>query len=77
MPVHPLKIALAERGLTYKEFAPRVGVTVPSFTQMVNFRVASWPALRRRCAAELGVPEAQLFPDDGHLADRPHSSVAS
>jgi transcriptional regulator with XRE-family HTH domain len=63
--VHPLKIELCKRGLTQRSFAPQVGVSVGTLGQVLNGRVAAWPALRRRIAEALDVPEAQLFAEPG------------
>ena len=62
-PVHPVKVELAKRGQTQADFAPFVGVGAATLGQVLNGRVASWPALRRRCAEALGRPESELFPE--------------
>lgn len=61
--VHPVKVELAKRGQTQREFAPVVGVGPATLGQVLNGHVASWPALRRRCAEALGCPEDELFPE--------------
>jgi transcriptional regulator with XRE-family HTH domain len=61
--VHPVKVELAKRGQTQKEFASKVGVSPGSLTLVLNGRLASWPALRRRVADALEVSESDLFPE--------------
>jgi transcriptional regulator with XRE-family HTH domain len=60
--VHPVKIALAERGETQVDCAHAVGVVAPLLTQVLNGHRAPWPALRRRLSEHLGRSEAELFP---------------
>lgn len=59
--VHPVKIELAKRGTTQRQFARQVGVSAATLGAVLNGRVSSWPALRRRCSDALGIPEAELF----------------
>ena len=63
-PVHPVKIELAKRGQTQRDFAPTVGVSAATLGLVVNGRLSAWPSLRARCAEALGRPEAELFPED-------------
>ncbi len=60
---HPVKVELAKRGQSQREFAPTVGVTPGTLNLVLNGHVSSWPALRLRTADELGLPEATLFPE--------------
>lgn len=60
---HPVKAVLAARGETQKHLAAAVKVTPGTLVQVVNGHHASWPALRRRIAEYLEVPERDLFPD--------------
>jgi transcriptional regulator with XRE-family HTH domain len=62
-PVHPVKVELAKRGQTQRDFAPEVEVSPGTLGQVLNGHVGSWPALRRRCAEVLGRPEDELFPE--------------
>jgi transcriptional regulator with XRE-family HTH domain len=62
-PVHPIKVELAKRGQTQRDFAPEVKVTPDVLGQVLNGRVAAWPALKRRCAGALGRTEDELFPE--------------
>jgi transcriptional regulator with XRE-family HTH domain len=59
--LYEVKAELARRGLTQTAFAPRVGVKPSSLGQVLNGKVSIWPGLRTRIAAELGIPEEQLF----------------
>ncbi len=61
--VHPVKVELSKRGQTQRDLAPTVGVSAGTLSQVLNGRVASWPALRRRTAEALGRSEAELFPE--------------
>ena len=65
MPVrtHPVKVALAVRGITQVDFAPQAGVKPSTLGQVLNGHQASWPALRRRVADALQLPESELFPE--------------
>jgi transcriptional regulator with XRE-family HTH domain len=76
--LHPIKLLLAEQHLTYREFAPRVGVTEGVLSGILNGRIATWPAFRRRCADELGLTEDLLFPerlDDATVLSRLASAI--
>ncbi len=64
--VHPVKVALAERGQTQRAFAPAVGVSPGVLNHILNGRAEPWPALRRRIAQALERPEAELFGGGEH-----------
>lgn len=65
MPVqaHPVKVELARRGQRQTEFAPVVGVSPNVLGQVLNGHIRPWPALRRRVAEALDLPEHVLFPE--------------
>jgi len=62
-PVHPVKVELAKRGQTQRDFAPEVHVSPGTLSQILNGHAMAWPALRRRCAEALGRSEDELFPE--------------
>ena len=51
------------RGLSGREFAAALGITPPLVSRLERGHIKSWPAIRRRAAAVLGVDEALLFGD--------------
>lgn len=59
--VHPIKIELAKRGETQRTLASAVGISPATLNQVLNGRVASWPALRRRVAEHFDTNENELF----------------
>jgi len=61
--VHPVKIALAERGETQTACARAVGLVPPLLTQVLNGHRRAWPSLRQRLAEHLDRPEDELFPE--------------
>lgn len=58
---HPAKAEIVARGLTQKQVAQEVGINANLFTQVLNRRRSSWPALRARLADYLDLPEDDLF----------------
>lgn len=68
---HPIKGILADRRITIRTLSPRVQVNAGTLGRVFNGYLAPWPALRRRCSEELGLPEAELFrePADGIAVD--------
>lgn len=60
---HPVKVELAKRGRSQRSLAKEVRVSAGSLSHVLNGRVVAWPALRRRVAEALDVPEAELFPE--------------
>lgn len=62
MPVpHPVKTELAKRGRTQRWLAAETGVSPGVLSQVLNGHTAAWPALRRRIAERLELPESKLF----------------
>ena len=55
---------MADRRLTTADLSPRVGCNAHTLGRIINGYVTPWPALRRRIAAELDLPEASLFRDE-------------
>lgn len=44
--------------------AAECGVSPPILSRAERFQAPFYPALRRRVAAALGIPEARLFPEE-------------
>ena len=61
---HPVKAVMADRRLTATELSPQVGLNPHTLRRVVNGDIPPWPALRRRMAAALDLPEASLFRED-------------
>lgn len=59
----PVRAVLADRRITVKALAQSVGVNPHSLGRIVNGYNEPWPALRRRIAETLELPEAALFRD--------------
>jgi transcriptional regulator with XRE-family HTH domain len=59
--VHPIKVELARRGESQRACADAVGVSANVLNRVLCYRTESWPALRRRLAEHLEMPEDQLF----------------
>lgn len=51
------------RGLACSELGRRVGIEASLLGKVERARMPAYPALRRRLADVLGVPEADLFAD--------------
>ncbi len=66
VPIHPIKTECARRGLTIRAFAEAVEVSPGLLYSVIAGRSQAWPALRRRAAKALCLPEDELF----HEADR-------
>jgi lambda repressor-like predicted transcriptional regulator len=47
-----------------RAFARAAGQEPAGLTRVINYRMTSWPKLRRRCSELLGIDERELFPDD-------------
>jgi len=54
-----------QRGLTKTVLAQMAQTNTPAITNLERYNRRSWPALRRRLAQTLGVPEKLLFEDNG------------
>jgi hypothetical protein len=62
---HPLRVAIIAAGWpSVASFCRHIGVEPSGVSAVMTGRLAAWPKLRRSCAEELGVPEAELFPGD-------------
>jgi lambda repressor-like predicted transcriptional regulator len=59
--VHPVTIAVLQRGETLGELAERVGVT--KNTMHAALRTGGWPRLRSAISEDLGRPIQELFPE--------------
>jgi transcriptional regulator with XRE-family HTH domain len=57
-------VALAARDETQRQLAAAVNVSSGSLSQVLNYNQRAWPALKRRIAAYLDLPEEHLFPDE-------------
>jgi transcriptional regulator with XRE-family HTH domain len=62
-PIHPVKVVLAELGITQRQLAEATDYAPQTLSQVLNGRLAPWPALKCRVATYLGRPESELFPD--------------
>ncbi len=60
---HPVKAVLAQRRVPLTELSPKVGCNPHSLSRIINGYATPWPALRRRVAEVLDLPEAALFRD--------------
>jgi transcriptional regulator with XRE-family HTH domain len=60
--VHPVKVELSKRGMTQRSLADEISVSPGVLSLVLNGRASPWPALRRRVAEALDVPESDLFP---------------
>jgi hypothetical protein len=60
---HPIRGVLAMRRTTIRAFGAEVGCNPNTLGRVVNGHIPAWPALRRRCAERLGLPERELFAD--------------
>ena len=57
----PIKGVLALRRITIRELSRAVKVNPNTLGRIINGSVEPWPALRRRCAEHLEIPEVELF----------------
>ncbi len=57
----PIKGVLAVRRISLREFSGLVKCNASSLSKILNGDEASWPALRKRCAEALNLPEEELF----------------
>ncbi len=63
--VHPLHVAIVAAGYrTYAEFARSIDTHPANLNAVLTGKHQSWPKFRRRCVEALGIPEAELFPED-------------
>ncbi len=68
MPIpHPVKGVLANRRVTIRRVSDAVGINEKSLSRCFNGYIEPWPALRRKVAAFLDVPEASLFRSSSDL----------
>jgi transcriptional regulator with XRE-family HTH domain len=58
---HPAKGILAARRLALTTTAEAVGCNAHTFGRVLNGYVTPWPALRRKLAEFLKLPEEELF----------------
>lgn len=58
---HPVKAVIADRRIPVKALAGAVGCNAHSLSRIINGYATAWPALRRRVAEVLQLPEASLF----------------
>lgn len=56
-------------GLSQVELARRVRIASTNLSAIERGRLAPWPKVRRALEEELGVPERELFGDDGRDKD--------
>jgi transcriptional regulator with XRE-family HTH domain len=58
---HPVKVALAEQGLTQRQLADDTGYKPATVGLVVNGHVKPWPEFRHRVSERLGKSERELF----------------
>jgi flagellar biosynthesis/type III secretory pathway ATPase len=63
---HPIKSVLATRRVTITALGLKIGCNRNNLGRVINGFMEPWPALRRRCAEYLALPEEELF----HAPDR-------
>lgn len=59
-PFHLLHKRLRELDFTYTEFAGRIGLSLPAFSQRMNGHTPFTEPEMQRCLSELGKPEETL-----------------
>ena len=59
--VHPVKVALAQRGESQRSLAKQLGYSPGTVGGILNGHQAPWPEFQRRCSEYLGQPEVELF----------------
>jgi lambda repressor-like predicted transcriptional regulator len=62
---HPIKAILAQRRISIAALSGPAHCNPTTLGRVLNGYIAPWPALRRRCAEHLGLPENELFVDLG------------
>ena len=60
-PPHPAKAIIVGQGHTLRSVGAAIGVNDHTLGRVLNRHVDPWPALGRKLAEHLGVPEAELF----------------
>ncbi len=65
---HPARAVMAQRRMTIRALAAEVGVNANTLGRVLNGRADPWPALRKKVALALGMPETALFHDPEDLA---------
>ena len=63
---NPIKEAVRERGMSMADLARAVGIQPMTLRHVIGGFTDSWPALRRRIAEYLQMPEDVLFPQHAH-----------
>jgi transcriptional regulator with XRE-family HTH domain len=66
-PPHPAKWLIVKAGHTQRAVAKALGYTESDFARVINGYIEPGPRFRAALAKYLGLPEAELFDDDGLL----------